>query len=113
MRLKCLLAALLTTSACATSSPVTPSDGTWRFSGTVSAIDGTRVGAPVAGAQLRVVSGVNTAAQVTSDAAGHYVFEGLESGRFTLAIAAPGYVTSTPIVELYRDIEVNFALVTN
>ena len=110
MRLHVLLVALLTTSACAASSPLTPSEGTWRFSGTISAMDGLRVGSPIAGAQLTVVSGVNTDAKVTSDATGHYVFPSLESDKFTVTIAAPGYVSITPIVDLYGDMEVNFAL---
>ena len=110
MRLKVLLAALLVTSACATPSPVTPSEGTWRFSGSVSAMAGERVVGPLPGAQLTVVSGVNTNTTVTSDAAGRYSFEGLESGRFTVAIEAPGFVSATPVIDLYRDIEVDFAL---
>ena len=44
----------------------------------------------------------NTAATVTSDGAGHYAFDSLESGRFTVSIAAPGYVSVTPVVALFR-----------
>jgi hypothetical protein len=68
------------------------------------------VGDPIAGARLTVVSGVNADAAVTSDSAGRYMFDNLTGGRFTVAITAPGYVTATPLVELYGDVEVNFAL---
>jgi hypothetical protein len=111
MRLKILVIALLATSACATSSsPTTPSSGPWRFSGTVSGMDGVRMSGPIAGAELTVVSGVNVNAKVRSDASGHYTFDNLDEGRFTVAIAAPGYVSAAPIVDLYRDIEANFVL---
>ena len=110
MRLVVLLVTLLGTGACATSVPLEPSEGPWRFSGTVLATDGVRVGAPIPGAHLTVVSGANTAATVTSDAVGHYAFESLESGRFTISIAAPGYVSVTPVVALFRDMQVDFAL---
>jgi hypothetical protein len=73
-------------------------------------MDGRQVSGPIAGAHLTVVSGANAAAAVTSDAAGHYVFERLDGGRFTVAIEAPGYVSATPIIDLYRDTEVDFAL---
>jgi hypothetical protein len=59
---------------------------------------------------LTVLSGVNINAKVTTDILGRYVFTALESGRFTVAVAAPGYLSATPVVDLYRDIEVNFAL---
>jgi len=38
------------------------------------------------------------------------VYDSLERGRFTISIAAPGFVSVSPVVDLYRDIEVNFAL---
>jgi hypothetical protein len=111
MRLTSLLIALLTTSACAApSSPVTPSEGPWRFSGTVSAMQGGRVSGPIAGAQLSVVSGVNLNARVTTDVSGHYLFPTLSSGRFIVTISAPGYEAVTPVVDLYQDTEVDFAL---
>jgi hypothetical protein len=110
MRLQVLLVALLTASACAGPSPVAPSEGTWKFSGNISALDGTRPAGPIAGAELTVVSGVNMNAKVTTDNAGNYVFPSLDSGRFTVTIAKPGYVSATPVVDLYRDTEVNFAL---
>jgi hypothetical protein len=110
MRLIVFLIALLTTSACTAPAPLAPSEGPFQFSGTVSALDGSRTGGPIAGAELTVVDGVNLHARVTSDAAGRYVFSGLESGRFAVSIAAPGFVGVVPVVDLYRDIEVNFAL---
>jgi carboxypeptidase family protein len=101
---------LLAASACTSATPVTPTDGTWSFSGTVSGRDGDRVGAPIPNAELTVIDGVNLNAKVRSDAAGRYAFDALESGRFTVSIQAPGYVSATPVVNLYRDTEVNFAL---
>ena len=109
MRLTFLLFALVA-SGCATPTPVAPEPGPFRFSGTISGMAAGQPGQPIIGAELTVVSGVNTNARVISDAAGHYDFSSLDSGRFTMAIAAPGYVVATPVVDLYRDIEVNFAL---
>ena len=57
-----------------------------------------------------MVSGANSNATVTSDGAGHYSFAKMASGTFTVKIAAPGYVSVTPVVHLYRDIAVDFAL---
>jgi hypothetical protein len=110
MRLLVLLIALLTTTACTAPAPLAPSPGPWQFSGTVSALNGAETGGPIAGAELTVIDGINLNARVTSDAAGRYVFTGLESGRFTVSIAASGFVGVVPVVDLYRDIEVNFAL---
>jgi hypothetical protein len=110
MRIAALLLALLATSACAGSPSVAPSNGTFRFSGTISAMSDHRLGGPIAGVHLAVVSGVNMNAQVTSDGQGRYEFDNLARGRFTIAIDAPGYVPATPDVLLFRDTEVNFAL---
>jgi hypothetical protein len=112
MRLNVLVLALFATSMCEGVCPLkpTPTKGTWRLSGTVSAMDGGRVGGPIAGARVAVASGVNTDSNVTTDVQGRYAFPGLESGRLTLTISAPGYVSSTPSVDLYRDTEVNFVL---
>ena len=102
-----LLAALLT-SSCTRLSPFAPTEGPFRFSGTVSALTGAH--SPIRGAELVVIKGVNTNTKVLSDASGRYMFDGLERGRFTISIAAPGFVSVSPVVDLYRDIEVNFAL---
>jgi hypothetical protein len=110
MRLFLLAGFVIIASACASSSPVTPTEGPWRFSGTISAREGEHVGAPIANAELTVISGANIDARVRSDAAGRYAFEALDGGRFTVSITAPGYIPATPVVQLYRDTEVNFAL---
>lgn len=100
-------AALLAAPACVgASAPLAPSDGALRFTGTVSTMERT----PIAGAQLMVVDGPNKGVQVATDASGHYEFSTLESGRFTMTIAASGFVSANPIVDLYHDLDVNFAL---
>jgi hypothetical protein len=109
MFLRLLVPALLVMSAC-TPPPVTPSPGPWRFSGTVSRVEGGQVGTPIGGAELIVVNGANLNARTTTDRAGRYVFTALDSGTFTLTIGAPGYVSATPVVVLYKDLEANFAL---
>jgi len=88
------------------SSPVRPSNGAWRLSGTVSST----AGAPIAGARLTVQEGANRDARVSADGSGRFVFDRLESGRFKVIIEAPGFVSVTPVVELYWDIDVDFAL---
>jgi hypothetical protein len=110
MRVCVLILAVLATIACQTVAPLAPSEGPWRFSGTVFALDAAGTTTPLAGAALTVVHGVNTSATRTTDAAGRYAFDALESGHFTLAISAPGHVGVTPAVNLYRDTVVNFAL---
>jgi hypothetical protein len=110
MRLIAFLGAVLVTSGCAAPAPVAPSPGPFRFSGTISAVDGGRVGNPIAGARLTVIDGANLNATVDTNAAGQFAFESLDSGKFTLTIAAPGFASATPVVQLYRDIEANFAL---
>jgi hypothetical protein len=110
MRWSLVLIALVTMCGCAAPAPVAPSDGLWKFSGTVSAMDGRQVAGPIAGARLTVVGGASGAVSVTSDASGHYVFEQLESGRINVVIEAPGFVSASPIVDLYHDTEVDFGL---
>jgi hypothetical protein len=107
-----ILLLLLTSSGCVPQSTTTttPSSGPLRFSGTVSATDGTHIGAPISGADLAIVDGANLNVSVRSDADGHYRFDNLESGRFTVKIAASGFATATPVVDLYRDTEANFVL---
>ncbi len=109
MRLSALLFTALAFSGCVQSVPAGPTAGPWRFSGTVSTLDQANA-IPIPGAELRIVDGGEPNATVATDAAGHYLFPALPGGRYTLAIAAPGYVTVTPIVDLYRDMDVNFAL---
>ena len=73
-------------------------------------MEGQQIGGPIVGAELTVVSGVNINAAVRTDMSGRYIFAGLESGRFTVAVVAPGYRSAQPVVDLYRDTEANFAL---
>jgi len=98
------LAGLLAAAAC--KGPLAPSNGAWRFTGTVRA----RAGGAISGAQLTVIEGPNQGVEVTTDASGRYMCPQLESGRFVMTIAAPGFVGVKPIVDLYHDLEVNFAL---
>ena len=86
--------------------PLAPSDAPLQFTGTVSNLSG----APIAGAQLTVQSGPNKGTQVATDASGHYVFSGLGSGRFSISIDAPGFVSANPVVDLFTNLDVNFAL---
>lgn len=72
-------------------------------------MDGPVVGAPVAGAQLTMSTG-GVRASATTDASGQLVFNGLETGSFTLTISAPGFVRLTPLVNLNRDIRADFAI---
>jgi hypothetical protein len=110
MGFKRLLVVLLITSGCASSAPLAPTNGPWKFSGTVSRLETSRVGGPIPGAELNLTDGAKLNAKVTSDGAGHYVFTGLETGRYTVYITAPGYVSVSPVLNLYRDTEANFAL---
>jgi hypothetical protein len=110
MRVTVLLAAFLATCACSNSAPLEPSQGSWRFSGTIYALDGSRIGGPIAGAQLTVIDGVNLNASVASDGQGRYLFPSLEGGKFTVRIAAPGYASITPVVRLTGDTDADFAL---
>lgn len=110
MRVLVSLVTVLAMSACTLPPPASPSPGPWRLSGKVFAADAAGPGRPLAGAELTIVEGVNKDASVTTDAAGRYQFAPLESGRFTLTIAAPGFVSVTPVVDLYHDTETDFAL---
>src|SRR5262245_62075816 len=105
MRRCILLVILLTTFGCVSQRPLSPSGGPWRFSGTIFRLEGNQVGSPVAGARLTVVDGVNLNVNATTDDSGHYAFDALESGKFTMAIEAAGFITATPIVNLFRDTE--------
>ena len=86
--------------------PVRPSNGLWRLSGTVIS----STGGPIAGALFTVEGSANKDAQVISDASGRYVFASLESGRFRMVIDAHGFQSVAPVIDLYQDLEVDFAL---
>jgi len=103
-----LVAGMMAVAGCMlpSSSPTEPSSGAWRLSGTVNST----AGAPIAGARLTVQEGTNKDARVSSDLSGRFAFDRLESGRFKVIIEAPGFVSVTPVVELYWDIDVDFAL---
>jgi hypothetical protein len=111
IRLNILLLVILTTSACIKAAPLVPTtQGPFRFSGTVSALNGTQIGRPISGAQLTIVSGVNANTKSSTDSGGHFVFPSLDNGKFNLTISAPGYASATPVVELFEDTEVDFVL---
>jgi hypothetical protein len=65
---------------------------------------------PIAGAKLTVLDGANQGSQTVSDSAGRYAFPSLSSGRFHMVIEATGFDSVTPVVDLIRDINVDFAL---
>jgi hypothetical protein len=102
------LALALALTAVSCKGPLSLSNGEWQFTGTVRTLSG----AAITGADLVVLNGPNQGVEVTTDAAGHYVFPRLESGRFTMTIDAPGFVRVNPIVDLYHDLDVTFALRT-
>ena len=87
-------------------SPVRPSNGAWRLAGTVIS----STGGPIPGALFTVQDSANKDAQVISDASGRYEFARLESGRFKMIIDAPGFVSVAPVIDLFQDLEVDFAL---
>lgn len=111
MRAMLLVIALTATAACTgNSSPLTPTSGSWRLSGTISTVSGGLIAGPIAGPELTVQDGANKGARVTSDSSGRYAFASLEGGRFTMIIEASGFVSVAPVVDLARDLDVNFAL---
>jgi len=57
-----------------------------------------------------MTSGDEVRAKTTTDTSGHYAFNGLETGRFTLTISAAGFVSLTPTVNLDRDLRADFAI---
>jgi hypothetical protein len=67
-------------------------------------------GGPIASAKLTVLDGSDSGVHVASDSTGHYAFSSLSSGRFTMTIQAPGHEAANPIVDLTRDLSVDFAL---
>jgi hypothetical protein len=107
-----LVAAAALSSACVAVpvtpvSPVSP-DGTVRFTGAIVSL----AGGQIAGARLTVLNGVNKDAQAITDAIGHYAFASLQSGTFNVLIAANGFASITPQVDLFSDLDANFALST-
>lgn len=102
------LASLLSSACVNSTSPLAPAsaDGTARFTGSISSM----AGAKIAGARLTVLTGPNKDAQVTTDAGGHYEFSSLQSGSFNVLIEAPGFASIAPKIDLYSDIDANFAL---
>jgi hypothetical protein len=110
MRLAAVLTALLTTTAC-TLEPLAPAEGPLQLSGLVTELDGLRNDSPIAGARVRVVSGVNLDRSVTSDGDGRFLLDDLESGRFILEIAADGYIPATPVILIGpQSVDATFAL---
>jgi hypothetical protein len=109
-RIGCIWITILLAAGACTSRAVAPSPGPWQFSGTLLALDGQVVGPGVAGAQMTLTAGDVVKANTTSDPSGHYVFSDVETGRFTLTISAPGFVTLTPAVNLDRNMAADFGL---
>jgi hypothetical protein len=105
-----LTAALAVSMGCSVPTNATPSTGPWDFSGTVFVLEDLTLGAPIAGAQLTLSTDHEVRARTTSDASGRYMFKDLETGRFSLTIAAPGFRTLTPSVSVERDLRADFAL---
>ena len=104
-----LVAAAALISACVVV-PLTPVSpvGMVRFTGSIVSL----AGGQIAGARLTMLDGVNKDAQATTDATGHYAFASLQSGTFNVLIAANGFTSITPQVNLFSDLDVNFALST-
>ena len=107
-----LVAVAALSSACAVvpATPVSPAspDGMVRFTGAVISL----AGGQIAGARLTVLNGVNKDAQTTTDATGHYAFPSLQSGTFNVLIAANGFTSITPQIDLFQNLDANFALST-
>jgi hypothetical protein len=106
-----LFAVVLTGAAACVATPAAPlapssADGTVRFTGSVISLSSGKI----AGARLTVLTGVNKDAQVTTDSGGRYVFAGLQPDGFSVLIEAAGFVSITPRVNLFNDIDATFAL---
>lgn len=102
---------LLATSACSALShseptALQPSGLRWHLAGTIIST----AGGPISTARLRVLDGSNQGVQAATDSAGHYAFNSLQGGSFSVTIEAAGYVSATPLVNLSRDLSVDFAL---
>lgn len=103
-----LLTSFLSSACVKSTSPLAPAaaDGTARFTGSISSMAGVKI----AGARLTVLTGPNKDTQVMTDAGGHYEFSSLQSGSFNVLIEAPGFASIVPKIDLYSDIDANFAL---
>lgn len=107
-----LLGALLSaTSACdvlSRSEPkaLQPSGQRWQMTGTIK----TTTDGVIEGARLTVMTGPDKGVQAGTDGAGHYAFASLQGGTFSVIIEAAGYDSATPLVNLTRDLSVDFAL---
>jgi len=53
---------------------------------------------------------VNKDTHVTTDADGRYAFTGLQPDSFDVLIEAAGFASITPRVDLFKDVDVTFAL---
>ncbi|MEO8070105.1 MAG: carboxypeptidase regulatory-like domain-containing protein [Acidobacteriota bacterium] len=93
-----------------------PSTATYTLSGTVSARAAGSAplpaAAPIAAAKIEIVSGTNSGRSVASDAAGHYLLEGLAAGPFAAKASAAGYVARTIDVTFTADQVADFTLLT-
>ena len=98
------------TAACTlpSATPLAPTsaDGTVRFTGNIISL----ATGKISGARLTVLSGVNKDTQVTTDAAGRYAFTSLQPDSFDVLIEAAGFVSITPRVYLFNDVDATFAL---
>ena len=83
-----------------------PTGVRWQLSGKIIHVGE----GPIAGARLTVLDGSDQGTQSASDSAGQYAFPSLASGRFHMAIEAPGFDSVFPVVDLSRDTDVDFAL---
>jgi len=98
------------TAACTlpSATPLAPTsaDGTVRFTGNIVSLTTGKI----SGARLTVLSGVNKDTQVTTDVAGRYAFASLQPDSFDVLIEAAGFASITPHVDLFKDVDVTFAL---
>lgn len=67
-------------------------------------------GAPLAGAEVKVVDGVNKGEMVVADALGKYAFSALQSGFFAVQVSAQEYAPATKTVTLSDDAAVDFQM---
>jgi hypothetical protein len=83
-----------------------PSALRWRMAVTIL----TMAGGPINTARLTVTDGPDKGVQASSDPSGRYAFASLQGGTFHVIIEAPGFASVTPVVDLSRDLSVDFAL---